>query len=103
MLQEWQDKMKQELTIADEIENEAQEVIARAKGKVAEETMDKAETMFKEGEEYLNIVRYGNGVHNKKYAITLIDYALNSYEDMIDYLEEAEVEQQKESNGGGGD
>jgi hypothetical protein len=97
MLQEWQDKMKQELTIADEIENEAQEVIARAKGKVAKETVRKAETMFKEGEEYLNIVRYGNGVHNKKYAITLIDYALNRYEDMIDYLEEAEIEQQKDS------
>jgi hypothetical protein len=70
-------------------------------GKLPGAMVSKAEEMFVEGEKYLNVVRYGNGVHNKKYAITLIDYALNLYEDMIDDLEE-EFEKPGESPKGGG-
>jgi len=46
--------------------------------------------MLKEGRENLNIVKFGNGVHNKKYSIMLIDAAINRFEDMIDYLEEGQ-------------
>jgi hypothetical protein len=102
MLKEWEDKIKEELTVADEIENEAKEVLARAKGKLPGAMVSKAEEMFVEGEKYLNVVRYGNGVHNKKYAITLIDYALNLYEDMIDDLEEEFEKPGKSPKGGGG-
>jgi hypothetical protein len=44
--------------------------------------------MLKEGRENLNIVKFGNGVHNKKYSIMLIDAAITRFEDMIDFLEE---------------
>ena len=39
------------------------------------------------GREYVNIVRFGNGVHNKKYAILILDEAIVSFEDAIDLLE----------------
>ncbi len=42
------------------------------------------------GRENLNIVKFGNGVHNKKYSIMLIDAAITDFEDMIEYLEEGE-------------
>jgi hypothetical protein len=45
--------------------------------------------MITEGVELLNIVRVGNGVHNKKYAITIIDGAFGKFDDTIDLLEEA--------------
>ncbi len=46
--------------------------------------------MLNQGRENLNIIKLGNGVHNKKYSIMLIDAAKTRFEDMIDYLEEGE-------------
>ncbi len=34
------------------------------------------------------MVQFGNGVHNKKYAIMLLDAALTSFEDMMDFIQE---------------
>ena len=44
--------------------------------------------LLEQGREDLRIVQYGNGVHNKKYSIMLIDVAITSFEDLIDFLEE---------------
>ena len=44
--------------------------------------------MLKEGQDNLRIVEYGNGVHNRKYAMMLIDSAIISFEDLIDDLEQ---------------
>ena len=46
--------------------------------------------MLAEGRGHLSMVRLGNGVHNKKYAIMLLDAALTSFEDMMDSLEESQ-------------
>ena len=43
--------------------------------------------MMAKGSELINIVRFGNGVHNKKYAITILDGAFGNFEDTIDLLE----------------
>ena len=43
--------------------------------------------MLAKGEELVNIVRIGNGVHNKKYAIGILDGAFGNFEDSIDLLE----------------
>ena len=51
--------------------------------------MSQAETMMAKGSELLNIVRVGNGVHNKKYSITILDSAFGNFEDTIDLLEGA--------------
>ena len=40
-----------------------------------------------DGREMLDIVRFGNGVHNKKYAINILDGAIGNFEDVIDLLE----------------
>ena len=44
--------------------------------------------MIEKGSELVNIVRVGNGVHNKKYAITIIDGGFGNFEDSIDMLEQ---------------
>jgi hypothetical protein len=44
--------------------------------------------MLKEGRETLNMVRFGNGVHNKKYSMFVLDAAITHFEDLLDYLEE---------------
>ncbi len=92
MLDEWKEKIKEELGFAEEVRQEALTALQDSKGKVPKKKFTKAEAMFKNAENYYNIVRYGNGVHNKKYSIILLDAALNNYEDMIEYLAESMLE-----------
>lgn len=88
MLKEWKDKIKEELGAVEKVEKEAMQAIEQAKGKVPENKYQKAHEMFSQGKQYLNIVRYGNGAHNKKYSIMLIDKAFNRFEDIIADLSE---------------
>jgi hypothetical protein len=46
--------------------------------------------MIAAGTEFLEVVRIGNGVHNKKYAINIMDEAFVSFEGAIDLLKSAE-------------
>ncbi len=88
MAKEWKDKTDEELKSAKEIEKEALDTIEGAKGKVAENKLKKAMTMLKKGQDNMNLVEYGGGVHNKKYSVMLLDEAMNSFEDAIDLLTE---------------
>ena len=49
--------------------------------------LKEAEETFAAGQELLNIVEIGNGVHNKKYSIMILDEALTNFEDAIDLLD----------------
>jgi len=44
--------------------------------------------MLEAGRKNLNMVQFGNGVHNKKYSMFVLDAAITRFEDMLDYLEE---------------
>jgi hypothetical protein len=90
MLKEWKTELADELKFSKEVEQEALAALAKAKPKLPEPKLAEAQKMLKEGRENLNIVKFGNGVHNKKYSIMLIDAAITRFEDMIDYLEEGE-------------
>lgn len=90
MLKDWKTELTNEIKFTKEVEQEALSALAKAKAKLPETKLAQARKMLKEGQENLNIIKYGNGVHNKKYSILLIDAAITSFEDMIDYLEEGE-------------
>jgi F0F1-type ATP synthase membrane subunit b/b' len=75
MLDEWKEKIKEELEMAEEVRQEALTALRDSKGKVPKKELAKAEAMFNKAEKYFNIVQHGNGVHNKKYSIILIDAA----------------------------
>jgi hypothetical protein len=84
MVKEWKEKTEEEAKSAREVEKEALKTVEEAKGKMPQEKIDAAIDMIKQGQEGLNIVEYGGGVHNKKYSIMLIDAAFTSFEDAID-------------------
>ena len=44
--------------------------------------MAEAEVLYDKGLKNLHIVEFGNGVHNKKYSIMLLDSALTSFEEI---------------------
>jgi len=88
MLGKWEKTLENEVSGAEEVEAEVREILAELKNGLNAEQLGQAESMIAEGVELLDIVRFGNGVHNKKYAITILDGAFGKFEDTIDLLEE---------------
>jgi hypothetical protein len=89
MLEDWKTELSKEIEFVKEVEEEALDALKDAQEKLPELKVAKATMMLQEGRENLHIVQFGNGVHNKKYAMFLIDAAITNFEDLIDYLEEA--------------
>ena len=88
MLTDWKTELAKEIKEVKEVEAEALEALVEHKPKLTPEKLAKANELLQQGREDLNIVKFGNGVHNKKYSIMLIDAAITSFEDLIDFLEE---------------
>jgi len=88
MLNDWKQTMESEVADAEEVEAEARALLAEVKDRLNEAQLGQAESMLSKGAELLDIVRVGNGVHNKKYAITILDGAFGNFEDTIALLEE---------------
>jgi len=89
MLKDWKKELGEEVEYAKDVEKEALEALTASKSKLSQADLAKVMTMLEEGRENLNIVRYGNGVHNKKYSIMLIDAAITKFEDLIDHIDES--------------
>ena len=87
MLGDWKESLANEISGAEEVEAEARELLTELKDSLSKEQLREAEAMIAKGDELLNIVRVGNGVHNKKYAITILDGVFGNFEDTIDLLE----------------
>lgn len=88
MLERWQEQTISEVADASEFELEVLEVLEEARQSgVAQDVITEAESMIKTGQILLKIVSVGNGVHNKKYAITIIDEVFGYFEDALDLLE----------------
>ncbi|MDH3379368.1 MAG: NapC/NirT family cytochrome c [Gammaproteobacteria bacterium] len=87
MLDDWRTRVEEEVTMAEELEQEALEIFEELKSEVKEDVVVEVEQKLANGSELLNIVRVGNGVHNKKYAIMVLDEAFVNFEESIDLLE----------------
>lgn len=87
MVADWQKQVDDEVEAAEEVEAEALQALEQAEGKLAADKLSEASALISRGTEYLNIVRFGNGVHNKKYAITIIDEAFAKFDDGIALLD----------------
>ncbi len=90
LLQEWKKELDDVMQETREIEKEALDALAEVEARLTPEKVSEAKKMLQEGKETFNLVQFGNGVHNKKYAMYLLDAAMTSYEDLLDYLEDAD-------------
>ena len=88
MLEDWKTTLAEEVTITKEVEQEAVAALAAAAGRVSEERLVEAGKLLEEGRMSLKVVEHGNGVHNKKYSILLLDQALTNFENMVDSLQD---------------
>ena len=88
MLADWRKQIDEEVKGAEELEQEAEDALQAAEQKgVGAEKLSEAREKITAGRKFLDIVRIGNGVHNKKYAITILDEAYTNFEDTIDLLD----------------
>ena len=87
MLQTWADQIDSEVEAVEEMELEVSEALLAAEAKLDEKSLSEVQAMLVEGREYLDIVRFGNGVHNKKYAIMILDEAFAQFEDALLIIE----------------
>ncbi len=88
MLADWKEMLAEEVAYTKEVEQEAVTALAAAAGRVEEERLAEAKRSLEDGRELLGLVEHGNGVHNKKYSILLLDQALTNFEDLVDSLQE---------------
>jgi hypothetical protein len=88
MLEDWKETLTEEVAITKEVEQEAVAALDAAIGRVEAERLTEARKLLEAGREALGLVEHGNGVHNKKYSILLLDQALTNFEDLVDSLQE---------------
>jgi len=87
MLDDWKKTLEREVGFVKEVEAEALAALAAAEGERSDEKLQEARQMIATGQELLNVVEVGNGAHNKKYAIMILDEAIANFEDSIDLLD----------------
>ena len=88
MLKDWQTELKEEVKYTREVEKEALEALSKADTKLPKPKQAEARKMLNEGQQNLKMVQFGNGVHNKKYSIFLLDAAITRFEDVIGFIED---------------
>jgi len=90
MLAEWEETLEEEVASAAELETEAFALFEENRSRLDAELLAEVERGLKNGRDLLNIVRFGNGVHNKKYAIMILDEAFGHFDDSIEAIEDAQ-------------
>ncbi len=93
LLADWKKEVETELTFAKEEKGRAVDLMTQLKDQLSQEQMTAYTTLLATGQKAIDLVEFGNGVHNKKYSIMLIDEALNSIYPIIDELEPLAGEQ----------
>jgi hypothetical protein len=87
MLELWKRELAREIEKAEKLESEALEALTKHESEMTKEKLKEVNRMLEFGRENLSIVRFGNGVHNAKYSISLLDSAIDSFKNTIGYLE----------------
>ncbi len=87
MLAEWIKEVQTEVSFAREEKVRAAALIIQVKDQLSEEQITEFTKLLATGQKAFDLVEFGNGVHNKKYSIMLIDEGLNSVYTVLDELE----------------
>lgn len=88
MLKDWNDQIQREVRSVRELEQDVVQALKTAEeNNMAEDKLNEARAMIKRGKEIFNIITIGNGVHNKKYSMVLIDEVYANFEDALDLLQ----------------
>lgn len=92
----WKKEVGQEVRKAEKLQKEALDTLNKYMPDLTKQKLTEVREMMRAGRESLDIVRFGNGVHNAKYSIALLDVAISDFEDAIAYLKGEELSEEPE-------
>ncbi|MDP2644467.1 MAG: hypothetical protein Q8P24_05980 [Desulfobacterales bacterium] len=85
-LLEWKTEINQKVQAVSREDAEIANLFKKVEGKSAKGEIDKMTETLSKAQENLKIVKFGKGVHNKKYALMLLDESSQMYKDLKDAL-----------------
>ena len=91
MLDLWKRELSRKIEKTRELETKAMNTLEKHRSGLTPQKLNDATSMLENGHHDLDIVQYGNGVHNAKYAIALLDAAIRNFEDTIGLLEGKDI------------
>ena len=83
----WKRELDREIKKAQMLEKEAMVALAKQGASMTQDKLNDANQWLKAGRENLEIVQFGNGIHNSKYAMAILDRAELSFRDAVALLE----------------
>lgn len=89
MLNDWKAQISDEIAGVEDYEAEVTAAFESARETLDTELAAAVENAVREGKSMLDIVRFGNGVHNKKYAIMIMDEVYAKFDEAMDLLGDA--------------
>ena len=87
MLALWKRELSRKLEKTENLEKKALDALAANESELTSIKLDEARGLIQEGRQNFRIVKFGNGVHNAKYAAAVLEAAINSFEYAISLLE----------------
>jgi hypothetical protein len=78
-LKAWKAELNDRINSITQLEKEILKTLDKAKTKLSEDKLTEAMGQLKEAQEDLKIVQFGNGVHNKTYALHLLDKSTEKF------------------------
>jgi len=89
MVERWKKEIAEGLKQAVDLEKEAFQAIEKAKAdQLTPEVITEATALYEKGLKDLHLVQYGNGVHNKKYSLMVLNNASINFEDAAILIED---------------
>lgn len=85
-LKEWKAELNDKIKSISQMEKEILKTLDNVKTRLSKDKLNEAMGQLKEAQEDLKIVQFGNGVHNKKYALMLLDESLKRFKKLKEGL-----------------
>ncbi|BCO08272.1 hypothetical protein GF1_06480 [Desulfolithobacter dissulfuricans] len=89
MIERWKKEIAEGIKQAVALQKEAFQAIEQAQSdQLSPEVINEARALYEKGLKDLHLVQYGNGVHNKKYSLMVLNNASINFEDAIILIED---------------
>lgn len=85
-LKDWKAELNEKIKSISELETQIKDTLSKAKSKLSQDQFNQMMGDLTTAQKNLKLVKFGNGVHNKKYALMLLDESLERFKELKEGL-----------------
>jgi len=85
-LKDWKAELNEKIKSISELETQIKDTLSKAKSKLSQDQFNQIMGDLATAQENFKLVQFGNGVHNKKYALMLLDESLERFKELKEGL-----------------